>query len=265
MAASKADRKDSVAAGTATGKKQKAAGSRTRPSASGSKTRGKKTAHRKAGSTSRARTEGLTSEALRIVEQAASILEEEIAAGIVAAKKVEERYVDVNALRSGASEQVIQRFRKDAHEVLDILLDLVNLSFTALTGLGERAMKIRGVVGTKEKPAARTEESLPELVVAEAVKPGESGMLAMLVENDSDQPTGQVAFVAADLLSLSGDRLDAAHVGFEPASLEVAAHGVDKVNITVSVPEGTPPGQYSGLVLAPAVQMRAIFTFLVEA
>jgi len=246
-----------------TSKKKTAGASRKdKRSSTGSDDQGK-TARGKTRSGSEEASGGLRAEAMRVVEQAASILEEEIAAGIVAAKKVEERYVNINALRTGAPEHVIQRFRKDAHEVLDILLDLVNLSISAFGGLSERAINIR--TERKTKDGSKAEESLQELVIPTALKPGETGTVSMLVENDSDKGTGPFEFTTAGLLSASGERLQAKHIRFDPPMLEVAANDVKKVNITVSIPAGAAPGHYSGLVLAPAIQMRAILTAQVEA
>lgn len=225
----------------------------------------KKIARKKTGKATGAKPDGLAAGAARIVEQAASILEEEISAGIVAAKKVGERYTGANASRSGTNEQVIQRFRKDAHEVLDILLDLVNLSISAIGGLGERATSIRSTGVSKDKARSRPEENLPELIVPAALKAGESGKVGMLVENGSDNATAQFEFTTAGLLSSSGDRLDARHISFDPPLLAIAANDAEKVNVTVSVPEGAPPGQYSGLLQAPEIQMRAILTVRVEA
>src|SRR5580693_9551287 len=55
----------------------------------------------------------LAETATGVVARAASILEEEIAAGVVAAKNVESRFVDVKASRSGKPEEVLPRFRRD--------------------------------------------------------------------------------------------------------------------------------------------------------
>ncbi len=238
---------------------------KTTPSSKSGSNDQEKTARKKTGKKSSSKSAGLAAEAIRIVEQAASILEEEISAGIVAAKKVEERYTNVNTLRSGSNEQVIQRFRKDAHEVLDILLDLVNLSISAIGGLGERAMNIRSASVSKDKAPSRPEENLPELVMPTALKTGESGKVGMLVENSSDNATAQFEFTTAGLLNSSGDLLDAQHISFDPPLLAISANDVEKVNVTVVIPEGIPPGQYSGLLQAPAIQMRAILTVQVEA
>ena len=79
-----------------------------------------------------------------VVARAASILEEEIAAGVVAAKNVESRFVDVKASRSGKPEEVLPRFRRDAHEVVDILMDLVNVATRTVSGFTQSVIKISG-------------------------------------------------------------------------------------------------------------------------
>ncbi len=208
--------------------------------------------------------ENMASEAFRIVEQAASILEEEISAGIIAAKKVEERYVDVNSLRTGAPEHVMQRFRKDAHEVLDIMLDMVNLSVSALSGLSERAMSVRSASSRKNNAGANNDENLPELRLPKTLKPGESGRVSMLVENEEDSDSAPFSFSSSGLLSDTGEQLDSRHISFNPASLQVTANDLEKVVIHVQIPETASAGRYSGLLQAPELQIRAILTVQVE-
>jgi len=223
------------------------------------KTRNKK-ADKKSGTGTGRKTEGLATEAVRIVEQAASILEEEISAGVVAAKKVEERYININALRAGASDQLMQRFREDAHDVLDIILDMVNLSINALSGLSERALNIRSTSDNTVNTAAKNDENLAELMVPAVLKPGETGKVGMLIENESDQPTGKFAFTAAGLLNAKGDLLKPRQIKFDPPASNIPANDLEKISILVSIPKGTPAGQYSGLLHAPALDMRAILT-----
>jgi hypothetical protein len=261
--ASKAKRASRKKQASSTKKQAGSAGDQAR-SKSGNGGNGSKSKKKKQKSQQQAKgSKGLAAEAVRIVEQAASILEEEISAGIVAARKVEERYVNVNSLRSEESREIIQRFRKDAHEVLDIVLDLINLSINAVSGLGERAMNIRSTTVSKDNNG-KTEETVPELVIPEALKPGESGKVGMLVENESENATEKFSFTTSGLLDSAGNHLGPDNIQFDPASLEVAANDLEKVNITVSIPEGTKPGQYSGVVQAAAIQMRALLTVHVD-
>ena len=210
--------------------------------------------------------DGLTNKATRIVEQAASILEEEIAAGIVAAKKVEKRYLNVGDLRSGDAEEVMQRFRKDAHEIVDIMLDLVNASVSALGGLTRRAITVSGeFVGQKGGERAASESGIPVLAMPQVLKPGEAGQIAMSVENDSDTTTDEFTFNTVGLLSDAGNQISAKNVEFAPASLTLAPHGLEKIQVKVTVPSGTPAGEYSGLLQATKLShVQAILTVRVE-
>ena len=253
--------------------KKKAAASRSASKAKHTPPKKKATASKQAGSSTQkkktrkkrhTKSDGLGAEAIRIVEQAASILEQEISAGIVAAKKVEECYVNVDALRTAAPEQVMQRFRADAHEVLDIVLDMINLSINAVGGLSGRVMNIRSTTVPKGSDNNKEAESITELVVAEILKPETSGQVGMLVENDNDSATGKFSFITAGLLNAEGDRLDAKYISFEPADLEITAHDLEKVTIKVSIPKDAAPGQYSGVIQAPVLQIRVLLSVQVQ-
>ncbi|MCU0805235.1 MAG: hypothetical protein MUF79_09130 [Burkholderiales bacterium] len=206
----------------------------------------------------------------RIVLQAASILEEEIAAGIVAAKKVEARFVDVDKLRGADPQEVMQRFRRDAHEVVDILIDLVNVATNSLSGLAQRVVRISeagvgaaaGAVSGKLRPAAG---AVPSLAVPQPLKPGESVQVPLTLENDGDTTTENFRFLCSDLVNASGDRIAGGYVSFLPDALAIAPRSAATVTVTVSAPTGTPTGVYSGIVQATRLeQLRAVLSVRVE-
>jgi hypothetical protein len=64
----------------------------------------------------------------QIVRDAAALLDEEIAAGIVAARNVQQRFQKQRQLDPGDLKGALQRFQGDAHEVVS----LVNDQFTEL-------------------------------------------------------------------------------------------------------------------------------------
>ncbi|UOD27501.1 hypothetical protein INH39_18450 [Massilia violaceinigra] len=198
----------------------------------------------------------------RIVQQAASTLEEEIALGVAAAKRVEMRFVDVDKLRAGDPADVMQRFRRDAHEVVDILLDMVVLASNSLGALSERVVTVRpgGAAAPKQGGDATASLKMPQ-----PIAPGGSLSVPMTLENAADVPTGLFRFHCADLLSESGARLAAAQIAFVPEQLFIAARSAATVHITVTVPPECAPGTYSGLLLASALeQVRAVLTVQVE-
>jgi len=193
-----------------------------------------------------------------VVQKAASILEEEIAAGIIAAKQVEKRFVNVSELRSGKPDEVIQRFRRDSHELVDILLDMINVSVKYIGNLTQQVIRIRGVE-PKEKPEHMAPGQLPTLMMPNSIKAGESAEVPMTLENDSDKSTDELKFLSTDLVNASGDRISSEKTTFTPSSLIIGPNKAEKVTVTVRVPEGTPPGVYSGLVQATKLdQLRAL-------
>ncbi|NHZ37158.1 COG1470 family protein [Massilia rubra] len=198
----------------------------------------------------------------RIVQQAASTLEEEIALGVAAAKRVEMRFVDVEKLRAGDPADVMQRFRRDAHEVVDILLDMVVLASNSLGALSERVVTVRpgGAAAPKQGGDATASLTMPQ-----PIAPGGSLSVPMTLENAADVPTATLRFHCSDLLSESGARLAAVQIGFAPEELSIPARGSATVLITVSVPPDAAPGTYSGLLLASQLdQVRAVLTVRVE-
>ena len=193
-----------------------------------------------------------------VVQRAASILEEEIAAGIVAAKKVEKRFVNVSELRSGKPDEVIQRFRRDSHELVDILLDMINVSLKYIGNLTQQVIRIRGAE-TQEKPESMAPGQIPTLMMPNSIKAGESAEVPMTLENDSDKSTDELKFLSTDLVNATGDRISSEQTTFTPPSLTLGPNKAEKVTVTVHVPEGTPPGVYSGLVQATKLnQLRAL-------
>jgi hypothetical protein len=205
----------------------------------------------------------LATSTVRIVQQAASVLEEELATGISTARRLEERLVNVNELRSGKPDEVFHRFRRDAHEVVDILLDVVNLATRSLGGVTQRAVR----VGTSEpaNQVASATGDLPTLTLPGPVHPGDRVELPLTLENDSDKPTDPFQFICTDLVNVSGARIDAQQVTFHPNGLSIPPQDTALVTIALAVPLDAPSGTYSGLMQATQLQkLRALLTVQVE-
>lgn len=197
----------------------------------------------------------------RVVQQAASILEEEIAAGIRVAKDIEGRFLKVEELRARKPDEVVQRFRNDAHEVLDILMDLVQGAAKAAGDLTQRAVSVR----TGERPATPRTSDLPTLTMPGPVGAGQSAETCLTVENDSDNATAEFSFRATDFLSPEGERIPAGQVSFAPELITMAPRSKESISIRVTVPEGTPAGVYSGLLQATRLQqLRSLLVIEVK-
>lgn len=207
---------------------------------------------------------GVAGTTSRIVQQAASILEEEISAGIVAARKVEERFIDVQKIRTKSSEEIMQRFRRDSHEVVDILVDLVSLATNSVGGLAQRAIKVNVTPGSPAarsgpSPMSSTSIGIPMLQAPLPIKSGEAVEIPMTLENDSEDTTETFHFMVSELISSSGERIEGHQVSFSPSTLVIGPRQSATVTVTVAVPEGTGAGVYSGLLQAQRLeQLRAV-------
>jgi hypothetical protein len=206
--------------------------------------------------------QGLARGASRIVAQAAQILEEELSSGIGAAKQIEHRFLNVAEMRSASPDEVMARFRKDAHEVVDIVLDLINVPTRSLGGLTNRiAVGDEGARKATPAPAA----DAPTIALPGDVRPGSSGTVPFSLENDGETATAEFVIQATDLVNAKGHKIPAGHVTFDPSKLRIPPHDRESITINVAVPVGTAPGTYSGLVLASKLErLRAVLVVNVE-
>jgi len=207
---------------------------------------------------------GLAGTTSEVVQKAASILEEEIAAGIVAAKKVEEQFINVGELRSGNSDDVIQRFRRDAHEVIDIIIDLVNVAARSLDGFTQQIISINGNPNqSKSNPSSGS--TVPILNLPNSITAGGSTTVPMTLQNNSDKTTEKFELYSTDLINGDGARILAKYISFKPASLAIGPQKTETVVVDVTVPKTTQPGVYSSLIQANKLdQLQAVLTVRVD-
>jgi hypothetical protein len=195
----------------------------------------------------------------RIVQEAAAILEQEIAAGITAAKKVEERFVDVKELRSAEADALMHRFRKDAHEIVDIAVDLVQLAIGSAVGLTQNGLPFR-LRSTGRSAVDRP--TLPPLAVvhiAGPILPGAAGEAQISLENDGEAATAPLKFHISDLVNADGAVISAVHVKFVPASVAIPPRSATRIAISVSIPKDAKPGLYAGIMQASNLdRVRAV-------
>lgn len=195
-----------------------------------------------------------------IVLRAASIIEEEVATGIGAVKRIEQRFLDIDALRAQHPDHVMSRFRRDAHEAVDIILDIVT---AAAQTVGEQAGRMvnvsasylpdrQGSPGTTNNGGSSSSAGirLSTVRMPGTIAPGGLGELTMSLENESDAAVAEFTLHSSELVSASGYRIPADHVTFDPAALSVAPRASGMVKVTIRVPLDATPGSYEGLLRA---------------
>ena len=193
----------------------------------------------------------------RVVRQAADILEEEVAAGISAVKKLEEGFVDVGELRASEKDQVLQRFRRDAHEVVDIALDVLSTASRYVSDLAGEAVTIRS--GPRHGAGTASRNATPTVRLSEPILPGQKGEITMTLENSSPDEDTEFSFVGTDLIGEGGAKIASGNIVFKPTKVRMAPGETADVTVTVKVPKTTPSGVYTGLIQATKLeQLRAV-------
>jgi hypothetical protein len=87
----------------------------------GPKAKGTETGARAGASANARRMKQISRASAQIVKEAAALLDEEVAAGIVAAKRMQRRFEKERRIDPADFKEALQRFQGDAHEVVNLL------------------------------------------------------------------------------------------------------------------------------------------------
>ncbi|GAB3021926.1 hypothetical protein GCM10027051_29020 [Niabella terrae] len=187
--------------------------------------------------------DAIINNAQQVLSSAVHVLEEEIAAGILAAKKLESKVIDVEDIREDPKD-LMNRIRRDIHEAVDLLMD----SVSALTRhFGTVSDNIMGKTSESTKPAA-TAPAGPTLIRhPQPAKPGSTVVLAMSLGNHQSEKALSVAFVKADLTGPNAAKIPARQLRFQPNPLVIQPGGEQPLELIIKVPKSTSPGLYSAM------------------
>jgi hypothetical protein len=206
-------------------------------------------------------------DATRVVRDAAKILEQELAAGIMAAKRVEERFIDVRQIRDRHPDEVMVKFRRDAHDALDIIFDVITVAVDQASTLTERSFALSGrrTQSALAPGQRKTSSQLPTLAPPQPLLPGQTAELFISVENDSDKPTQPILFGCSDLVN--GDRsIPGSNVKCVPNQVVLGPRATERIAMQIHVPPGTAPGSYCGMFQANNLAaVRAVLVVEVKA
>jgi hypothetical protein len=199
----------------------------------------------------------------QVIQQAASVLEAEVAAGVRIAQQTENKFPQIEKFRSEQPDAVMQRFRRDAHEVVDIFIDVVGTTLRSVPNLSDPNLLRVGNVTVK--PVQVPQAQHPIITAAQPVKAGGIAEIQISFENSRNVETEEFKLFSTDLINNSGERLPAGLVKFTPAALKIAPFQTMQATVTIAVPEETAPGTYSGLVLASNMsELRSEIVIKVE-
>jgi hypothetical protein len=215
-------------------------------------------------------------DAQHLLKKAVNVLEEEIAAGILAAKNIEKKVLNVDEVRDTNPEELMSRIRRDTHDAVDILLD----AFSALTshfGLLAETLKTKtapvgqnkdnGANGNGAKDSAangnaardngagptngtqqKTTPDTPVVRTEKPAKPGTTIEVPIVLSNDSKDQSIMVALNRSELIGPGGNKIPAKFIKLVPRSFTMEPLQKKEVVIKINIPDTCKEGIYSSLV-----------------
>jgi len=197
---------------------------------------------------------GLTGTTVDIVSHAASVLEEELSRDITIARKLENKYVNVDAARDSTHGELISRFRHDSHEVLDMFIDLVTVGVSSVDEFKDEVVLVPGGSGSGKGSEVPVRRGIVSLDVPGIMRPGQATEIPLELRNESERETQEFRIHCSDLTSPDGKRISARNIRFSPAKVSLDPDSTEKVSITVKVPKTAQIGHYSGIIQATGLE-----------
>jgi hypothetical protein len=192
----------------------------------------------------------VVNKAQRIIGSAVNILEEEIAAGILAAKRIEKKLIDVNEIRSDP-DALMNRIRRDSHELLDLFIDVFASVTTQMNKVVEALKKETDKQGDREKDGIKTKSQTAEILVLEPdhpLKPGETISLTMTLKDDGSGGSAQILLRKSDLIGPGNQIISLRAMTINPSRLSIKGNEEKDVTITVKVPDNAKAGRYNAFL-----------------
>ena len=184
-------------------------------------------------------------QAATTVANAAAILDEEMARGVLAAR-------DLRGLPVSRGSHPEGNLLRQLHDVLDNVARLWPDLQSALPA---------AMAPGRPQPAGGVDgDSLPHVKPASSVRAGERATVAMTLSNKESRSV-RLTPMATDLISCDGHRLPRDLFEFVPRELALAAGEQADVKGHIAIPPNSPSGRYSGLLVVAGVEyLRALIT-----
>lgn len=186
----------------------------------------------------------------KIVIKAANILEEEIAKGIIAARQMEEKLTDVKKLRPENKDELLVRFRKDAHDIIDLLLDFTSIAVRNVGAISSQWISIKSDSPADEVPEAEKNPNIPMIRIPKELKKGEYYEMPVKLENESKTEAKSIQFENSAFSGNSDEHLPVNTISFDPNPLLLEPGAFGTVILKITIPTDAVEGSYSSLLQA---------------
>lgn len=187
----------------------------------------------------------IMSNAQKIVSSAVNVLEEEIAAGILAAKKFENKFINIEEVRSNEDE-LMNRIRRDTHEAVDLFLDAFAALTQQLNSVIDKDKKMKAQTSSEEVKSTAPISHTIILENDKALKAGESANFQMLLSDDEKDT--KIALVKCDFTSTDNSIISRKNITITPSSIFLRPKENGEINIQVKIPANTASGFYRAIL-----------------
>lgn len=203
----------------------------------------------------------LLNNAQRVINSAVNVLEEEIAAGILAAKRIEKKVINVDEVRDD-SQNLMNRIRKDTHEALDIFLDAL-AALSKQVGLLTESVAKETKTAAKKETATREENNSVQIIAHDkpATPGSEITFSILLSDNDIKKPVF-LEFQKADFTGPANQKVLARNIRITPSTFTLNPGEEKEIAIAVKLPKICAPGSYNSILAVnqmPAVKIILCF------
>jgi hypothetical protein len=187
---------------------------------------------------------GAASQPATIVSEAAAILDEEMAKGVLAAR-------GANRFRSRPEADHSRAVLRELHDAIDGIARIWPTMSAAPAP----------PPGASMVPASHDDDDgLANLAPASVLRPGQSGTIAMMLCNNEDRSV-RLAPKSTDLISSAGGRLSSQLFEFVPAEVRLDPGEKKEVQGRIAIPVDSASGCYVGLWVITGVDyLRALIT-----
>lgn len=186
----------------------------------------------------------ILSSAQKVINSAVNVLEEEIAAGILAAKKIERKVLDVDDIRNDPDD-LMNRIRRDTHEAVDLFLDALTAITKQVNKLAEKENKPQSEPATSNNSKKSPVLSLIE--TERPLHPGETEVFTFTLLEDTVDTT-KISFQKTALFGPNGQTINATAIKVSPQNLVLKSNEEREIRVKISLPKKAEPGIYNAFI-----------------
>lgn len=194
--------------------------------------------------------EKILSNAQDIISSAVNVLEEEIAAGILAAKKIEKEVIDVDDIRHDPDD-LMNRIRRDTHEAVDLFIDALTAITKHVTELSTTLNSQNGAEDRSKTAAGRShghDSKVSFLEADQPLKPGESASMTMTLSDDAADKPVEIKIQKTDLTGPGKQTIYSRAIKVDPSTILLQPGEEKEVTVRVNLPKNSKPGKYHALL-----------------